>query len=95
MAFLFAVLRIAGMLFVAHAVMLLGADEISSLEMGGIRYIRSLDSILTLYGADPEPLVVTLPEWMQGAALTLIGLPGWAVFTGLGAVLFFAFRGRE
>jgi hypothetical protein len=95
MATLFAVLRIAGMLFLAHALMLLGADEISSLEMGGVRHIRWLDTILVLYGADVKPFVMTLPEWLQGAAFSLIALPGWAIFAGTGGLLAVLFRPRQ
>jgi hypothetical protein len=95
MATLFAVLRIIGMLFLAHALMLLGADEITSLEMGGVRYIRPLDAILVLYGADVKPFLMTLPEWLQGAAFALIALPGWAVFAGVGGLFTLLFRVRD
>ena len=95
MATLFAVLRITGMLFLAHALMLLGADEISSLEMGGVRYIRPLDAILVLYGADIKPFAMTLPEWLQGAVLSFIALPGWAVFAVVGGLLAIIFRVRD
>ncbi len=95
MTILFAVLRILGMLFLAHALMLLGADEISSLEMGGVRYIRPLDAILVLYGADVKPFAMALPEWLQSAVLFLIWLPGWAVFAGIGGLLAGLFRTRE
>ena len=95
MAKLIAVPRILGMLFLAHALMLLGADEITTIEMGGIRTIRSLDTILTLYGADPKPWLMTLPQWLAGALSTAISWPGWAVFAGVGAVLAYAFRDRR
>jgi hypothetical protein len=51
--YLLASVRIVGIILVAHALMLIGADEISTLEAGGVRMIRSLGTILTLYGADP------------------------------------------
>lgn len=92
---LFAVLRILGMLFLAHALMLLGADEISSLEMGGVRYIRPLDAILVLYGVDVKPFAMALPEWLQSAFLFLIGLPGWAVFAAVGGLFAVVFRDRD
>ena len=95
MATLFAVLRITGLLLLAHALMLLGADEISSLEMGGVRYIRPLDAILVLYGADVKPFLMTLPEWVQGALLSFITLPGWAVFAVIGGLLAVIFRARD
>jgi hypothetical protein len=86
--------RILGMLFLAHALMLLGADEITTIEMGGIRTIRSLDTILTLYGADPKPWVMALPEWLAGALSMVTSWPGWAVFAGIGAALAYGFRDR-
>ena len=89
------VLRIAGMLFLAHALMLVGADEISTIENGGIRTIRPLARILTLYGADPAPFVMGLPDWLAGAANWLLAVPGWAVFTLIGAALAAVFRARE
>ena len=43
------ILRVLGILLVAHALMLLGADEISTIEAGGVRTIRSLNIVLALY----------------------------------------------
>lgn len=94
MAKLFAVPRILGMLFLAHALMLVGADEISTIENGGIRTIRSLGTILTLYRADPAPLLAALPEPLARGLGSFFALPGWAVFGLLGAILAYAFRER-
>ncbi len=71
--------RVLGMLFLAHALMLIGADEISTIENGGIRTIRSLARILALYGADPAPFVMNLPEWLAKAFDWVLALPGWGV----------------
>ena len=54
-------MRILGIVLVAHALMLIGADEISTIESGGVRTIRSLEHILTLYGADPKTWALGLP----------------------------------
>jgi hypothetical protein len=94
MAKLIVVPRILGMLFLAHALMLLGADEITTIEMGGIRTIRSLDTILTLYGVDPKPWLMTLPGWLAGALTTVLSWPGWAVLAGIGSVLAYVCRDR-
>ena len=48
--------RLLGILLLLHALMLLGADEISSIENGGIRTIRSFGRILTLYPPIPRRL---------------------------------------
>jgi len=87
--------RVVGMLFLAHALMLIGADEISTIESGGIRTIRSLERILTLYGADPNPFVMALPPWLANALAWLLAFPGWALFAVAGAILAAVFRSRE
>ena len=87
--------RWIGILLMLHALMLLGADEISSIENGGIRTIRSLGRILTLYRADPEPFLATLPEWLAGALSWVLSLPGWGVLATIGAALAVIFRSRD
>ena len=94
MAWLSVVLRVLGVLLVAHALMLLGADEISTIENGGIRTIRSLETILTLYGADPKPWLMSLPTWLGGTLTAVFSWPGWAIFSVLGGALAFAGRDR-
>jgi hypothetical protein len=87
--------RILGMVLLAHALMLLGADEITTLERGGIRTIRSFDAILTLYGADPKPWLMSLPSWLESGLTAVFALPGWAVLAVTGAGLAYAFRDRN
>ena len=87
--------RWAGILLMLHALMLLGADEISSIENGGIRTIRSLGRILTLYRADPEPFVMSLPEWLCAGLAWVLALPGWGVLATIGAALAVIFRSRD
>ena len=87
--------RLLGMLLLLHALMLLGADEISSIENGGIRTIRSLGRILTLYHADPEPLLMSLPEWLAGGLAWVLNLPGWGVLAVIGGALAALFRARD
>ena len=56
------VLQWTSIVFIAHALMLIGADEITTLERGGILTIRSLQQILVLYNADPTAwLSTTMP----------------------------------
>lgn len=87
--------RLLGILLLLHALMLLGADEISSIENGGIRTIRSFGRILTLYRADPEPFLMSLPEWLAGGVGWVLSLPGWGVLAAVGAVLAAVFRARD
>jgi hypothetical protein len=83
------------MLFLAHALMLLGADEISTLEAGGVRTIRSLDQIFTLYGADPKPGETVMPVWAAKIVILIMSWPGWAVFAAVGGALGLATRSRD
>lgn len=95
LAKLAAIPRIIGMLFLLHALMLLGADEISTIENGGIRTIRSLGRILTLYRADPAPFLEVLPGWLSAAFGRVLSMPGWGVFAVIGGVLAALFRARD
>src|SRR5258705_4287735 len=88
-------MRVLGIVLVAHALMLLGADEIATIEAGGIRTIRSLEYILTLYGADPKAWDVGLPAPLALAAGMIMSLPGWAVLAAIGGVLSYVARPRE
>ena len=87
--------RLLGILLLLHALMLLGADEISSIEAGGIRTIRSFGRILTLYRADPEPFLMSLPEWLAGVLGWVLAMPGWGVLAVIGGALAAIFRARD
>ena len=93
--YLLAGVRIVGIILVAHALMLIGADEISTLEAGGIRMIRSLGTILALYGADPMAWPAALPGFLAGIVRTILGWPGWAVLAVTGGVLAAVARPRD
>ena len=92
---LFASLRVLGIILVAHGLMLLGADEISTIENGGLRTIRSLDTILALYRADPKPWLMALPAAVSHGAEAAFSLPGWLVLFVVGGGLVFVTRGRD
>jgi hypothetical protein len=87
--------RLIGIGLLLHALMLLGADEISSIENGGIRTIRSLGRILALYRADPEPLVMSLPGWLSPGLAWVLSMPGWGVLAVIGAAFMIVFRTRD
>jgi hypothetical protein len=87
--------RVLGLLLVAHGLMLLGADEISTIENGGVRTIRSLVAILTLYRADPTPFLASLPDALSGALQAALSLPGWGVLFLVGGFLAFFARDRN
>jgi len=82
------IFRLIGFLLIVFALMLLGADVVSTLEKQGETIIRSLDQILLLFGADATPwLERTLPPQAANGALVLLSWPGWAVLGIPGAVL--------
>jgi len=87
--------RLLGILLLLHALMLLGADEISSIENGGIRTIRSFGRILTLYRADPAPFLMSLPGWLASGLGWVLSLPGWGVLAVVGGALAALFRVRD
>jgi hypothetical protein len=87
--------RLLGIGLLLHALMLLGADEISSIENGGIRTIRSLGRILAFYRVDPEPLLMSLPGWLAAGLGWVLSLPGWGVLAAIGAALAALFRARD
>ena len=95
MKYLLFAIRVLGILMIVHALMLIGADEISTIEAGGVRIIRSLDHILTIYRLDPKPWEETLPGLLQGLVIRLMSVPAWAVLGVLGVVLGFVGRARE
>ena len=93
--FVLAGVRILGVILVAHALMLIGADEITTLEAGGIRTIRSLGVILMLYGADVASWQANLPGLLARVVTTVLSWPGWAVLAVVGGVLAAIARARD
>ena len=95
MKYLLLALRVLGILLVVHALMLIGADEISTIEAGGVRTIRSLDHILTIYRLDPKSWEASLPAMLQGIFGSVMSLPAWAVLAVVGILIGFVGRVRE
>jgi hypothetical protein len=86
--------RILGLLLLAHARMLLGGEEITTIERGGIRTLRSFDTVLTLDGADPKPWLMTLPLSSTGPLAAMFSRPGGVIFGVVGTLLTFVARDR-
>jgi hypothetical protein len=83
-----------GIVFIAHALMLIGADEITTLERGGILTVRSLQQILVLYDADPTAWVAMVPA--AGGLVTLVlGWPAWAILAAIGGAIWTLSRHLE
>ena len=88
-------IRILGIVLIAHALMLIGADEITTIESGGVRTIRSFERILTLYGADAKAWEMILPAPLARTVMMIMSLPGWAVLAAVGGVLALLTRARD
>ena len=82
-----ALLRFLSLILIVVALMLLGADVVSSLEKGGEPIVRSLSQILRLLGFDANLWFqqALLPAFAS-ACIAVFSLPGWAVLGIPGAV---------
>ena len=82
------VLRLFGLMLIVLALMLLGADVVSTLEKNGDIVIRSLDQILLLLGFDAVPWFERSgsSQFARGMAV-VFSWPGWAVLGVLGVLL--------
>jgi hypothetical protein len=81
------VIRWLSLVLLVLALMLLGADSVTSLEQQAGFKIRSLDTILLLFNADLKPWVMaTFSGSAQNAITSLLAAPAWAVAGVLGVV---------
>jgi hypothetical protein len=80
------IIRWLSLVLIVIAVMLLGADLVSTLEKHAL-FIRSVEQILMLFGADAKLAVQSnFPSLIANVYTTLIGWPGWAMFGLLGVI---------
>jgi hypothetical protein len=79
--------RIIGLILLSLALLLLGADIVSTLE-GDVLRLRSTDYILGLFNASPRPWLDANPDQWWGDVLSAIVLmPAW-ILPGLFGFLF-------
>jgi hypothetical protein len=89
------IFRIIGLVLVVVALMLLGADAVTTLEKGGDLWhgdimVRSLDQVLVLLQWDIKPWIqTTLPDPLAGWLLTALSWPSWADLGVPGVILNF------
>jgi hypothetical protein len=96
---MFVVLRLISLILVVGAIMLLGADVVTSLESGGKIMVRSLDTVWALFSKTAMEsfhvwCAAHLPAFLAGAFTWLFHLPGWAV-TGVPGILLAFLFGRR
>jgi len=82
------IIRWLSLVLIVIALMLLGADVVSTLEKHGELVIRSLEQILMLFGIDAKLAVQSnFPPQLANVCVTVIGWPAWATFGVLGVIL--------
>jgi len=91
-------MRLISLILIVAALMLLGADAVTSLEKGGEITVRSLDTVWALLNKDT---LDGFKSWVQNtlpfaaqSVYSFLALPGWAVAGVLGVILAFIF-GRK
>jgi hypothetical protein len=94
-----AALRLISLVLIVLALMLLGADVLTSLEKGGVITVRSIDQVWMIIDKSGDAwfkawLAKDLPAFVSSALNAIIALPGWAVSGVIGTVLAFLFGRR-
>lgn len=91
-------MRLVSLILIVAALMLLGADAVTSLERGGILTVRSLDTIWALLN---KASLDAFKGWVQNHAafmaqfvFSTLAIPGWAVTGVIGVILAFIFGRR-
>jgi hypothetical protein len=92
------IMRLVSLILIVIALMLLGADAVTSLERGGELTVRNLGTVWSL--VHPASLN-HFKDWIQNHAAFLahavysaLALPGWAATGVLGVILAFLFGRR-
>jgi hypothetical protein len=92
------VMRLISLVLILLALILLGADAVTSLEKGGEITVRSLDAVWGIIDGDG---LMHFKSWVQHdlpflaqAVYSSLALPGWAVAGVIGVILAFVF-GRK
>ncbi|SRR5579885_784769 len=93
------VLRFISLVLIVIALMLLGADLITTLERGGQIAVRSLDQVWAILAPDSlnafkSWIQHTLPSPLPGWTYSMMALPAWGITGVLGVILAFLF-GRK
>jgi hypothetical protein len=89
---MYVVLRFISIVLIGVALMLLGADLITSLEKGGVLGARSLEQVWVLFGKSSEAAFTAWLQHAMPAAVArwigaVLSLPAWSVPGVLGVVL--------
>ena len=86
--------RFLSLVLIVVALMLLGADVVTTLERGGQTIVRSFDQVLKLVGIDTvKALPAGAPPQFVALWVAVLSWPGWAVIGVPGALLGIAVSG--
>jgi hypothetical protein len=100
MSALSVLMRFISLVLVVTALMLLGADGITSLEHHGQIDVRSLETVWALFDKGAVDAFKAwngahLPGFLSGAVFGFLSVPGWAVTGVIGVILAFIFGRRH
>ena len=92
-------MRLISLILIVSALMLLGADAVTSLERGGEVYVRSVAQVWALFGKDSVEgfkawTNATLPGFLAQGVYSVLAVPGWSITGVIGVILAFVF-GRK
>lgn len=93
------VMRLVSLVLIVAALMLLGADAVTSLEKGGEVTVRSVGLVWSLFDAGS---LNAAKAWMQNRApqfltqffFSILAMPGWSITGVVGVIIAFIF-GRK
>lgn len=96
---MYVALRFISLVLIVIAIMLLGADIITSLEHGGQIAVRSIDQVWAIVGRGGDAAFKSwvdkhFPAFLAGWTYSVMALPGWGVSGVIGVILAFLF-GRK
>lgn len=96
---MYVALRFISLVLIVFALMMLGADFITSLEKGGTITVRSIDQVWALFNKHSEAAFAAwlqhkLPATIAGWVGSVLSLPAWSLTGVLGVILAFLFGRR-
>lgn len=91
-------LRFVSLILIVFALMLLGADLVTSLEKGGVITVRSIEQVWMLLNSSAVAFTAwlqhSLPVLVSGWISRVLSLPAWSLTGVLGVILAFLFGRR-
>ena len=82
------IIRWLSVVLIVISLMLLGADVVNTLEKHGELVIRSLETIIMIFGYDAKGAIQgNFPPQLANVCLAVIAWPGWLTIGGLGVVM--------